>query len=163
MDGHLEACDHRTLFKQGCVSKSKQEDKLETCEATCSYCSFHFKLTACTLLNLTVLLNCAECVLGPPSSKCCCTLSPNNRVDKGKIWLVLFHLFFLCFINDVKSFVLLTDHSQPSHAVNLLCIRWRPCECTSPLRSYSMFCILMCLLNVSSSIFSRIQQITLPM
>lgn len=51
--------------------------------------------------------------------------------------------FFL--MKNVKSFVLLTDHSQPSHAIHLLCIRWWPCEYTSPaVPSHSMFCILRC-------------------
>lgn len=70
-------------------------------------------------------LNCAECVLGPPSSRCCYTLSPNNSVDKGKRLIFLFYFIFsdqsfkpffhFVFINNVKSFswqIIANHHMQ---------------------------------------------------
>lgn len=117
---------------------------METCDATCSL----LKLPL-SLLNLGLLLSVSLFQL-----KILYVITDNTSVNKGKRFIVCWCLFF---INNVNSLVLLTDHSQPSHAVHLLCIRRRPCECTSPCRS--LLCLAfsgVCLFQiVSCSVFSK--------
>lgn len=122
------------------------------------------KWTTCTLLNLAVLLHGAECVLVSPCQQVLLYIYPRSTVltkdnDESSYFVFFkelqtifavfcFYLSKLFPMKNVKSFVLLTDHSQPSHAIHLLCIRWWPCEYTSSpaVPPHSMFCILRCFL-----------------
>lgn len=77
MDGNLETCDQRILFfnKVLCLSLSRRANRKHVMPLAVTAVN-DFKLTTCTLLNLAVLLSCAECVLAPRPTEMALHLCP---------------------------------------------------------------------------------------